>query len=146
MEVRSRSRSRRESRAGVSPAQPRRQARRSHHQGLASLGRAGETPALRWWYGQDAPVPEARGPTALDRATPVQSHRVFGHDPIRYHFRPAGLKTNHGVIKPAVAAQLAGRLAEDLEAHLHVRAPDLVHPGPHQARVTQKERAFVFDV
>src|SRR6266540_5340268 len=56
-----RSRSHRESRAGVSPAQPRRKARLSHHQGLASLGRAGETPALRWWHWQVAPEKTGRG-------------------------------------------------------------------------------------
>src|SRR6266540_5904472 len=48
-------RSRRERRAGVPPALPRRKARLSDHHGLASLGRAGETPALRWSYWQDAP-------------------------------------------------------------------------------------------
>ena len=45
----------RERRAGASPAQPRRRARRSHDNGLAPLGRAGETSALRWCYWQVSP-------------------------------------------------------------------------------------------
>ena len=45
---------RRERRAGVPPAQSRRKARLWNHRRLASLGRAGETPALRWRHRQDA--------------------------------------------------------------------------------------------
>ncbi len=53
LEVQPRSRSRRERRVGVPPALPRRKARHSHHQGLASLGRAGETPnatSFLFWF------------------------------------------------------------------------------------------------
>ena len=80
LEAPRRSRSRRESRAGVSPAQPRRKARNSHHQGLASLGRAGETPALR--CGRAANAGHVPGPAPNTAWTPN------GRGPATSIFRP----------------------------------------------------------
>src|SRR6266545_475721 len=72
LEVPPRSRSRRKRRAGVPPALPRRKARLSHDEGLASLGRAGETPALRWWRWQDAPA-NTRGADSKELSRPGTS-------------------------------------------------------------------------
>src|SRR6266540_4922428 len=63
----------REGRADVPPARPRRTARFSPHQGLASRGRAGGTPALRWRYWQAAPRRYAGNSLVLRQACSLVS-------------------------------------------------------------------------